>query len=76
MTTFRTSRQLPAKPDVVYAAFSEPSRLAKWWGPNGFSNIFQLFEFKQGGNWKFTMIGPDGKTYPNECVFEGVRNFV
>ena len=69
MTTFQTSRQLPAKPHVVFAAFSEPSRLAKWWGPNGFSNTFQLFDFKQGGNWNFTMHGPDGKTYPNECVF-------
>ncbi len=69
MTTIRTSRQLSAKPVVVFAAFTDPSQLAKWWGPNGFSNIFQLFEFKQGGNWNFTMIAPDGKTYPNESVF-------
>ena len=69
MTAFRTSRQLPAKPNVVFAAFSDPSRLAKWWGPIGFSNIFQLFDFKQGGNWNFTMIAPDGKKYPNESVF-------
>ena len=69
MTTFRTSRQFSAKPNVVYAAFSEPSRLAKWWGPNGFSNTFQIFDFKQGGSWNFTMHGPDGKSYLNECVF-------
>ena len=37
MTTFRTSRDIPAPPDQVFAAFSDPQRLARWWSPAGFA---------------------------------------
>jgi uncharacterized protein YndB with AHSA1/START domain len=72
MTVFKTSREIPATPQQVFAAFS-PERLAKWWGPEGFTNTFNLCEFKTGGKWSFTMHGPDGKNYPNECLFDEVR---
>lgn len=69
MTTFRATRQWPIQPSDVYAAISDPVRLAKWWGPSGFTNQFDVFEFRPNGKWIFTMIGPDGTHYPNESVF-------
>ena len=74
MTTFRTSRQLPATPEQVFAALIDPVRLARWWGPAGFTNTFTVFEFKQGGRWSLTMHGPDGTNYPNEYVFAEVES--
>ena len=65
----QTSRALPFTPEAVYGAFASPEVLATWWGPDGFSNTFEVFEFKVGGPWKFVMHGPDGRDYPNECVF-------
>jgi uncharacterized protein YndB with AHSA1/START domain len=73
MTTFNTSRQFAATPATVFAAFKDAERLARWWGPDGFSNRFDVFEFQTGGKWVFTMIGPDGKTYPNEAVFTDIE---
>lgn len=72
MTTFRTTRELPAKPAAVFAAFKDPDRLASWWGPAGFSNTIHGFDFRPGGTWTFSMHGPDGRTYPNECVFPAI----
>jgi len=46
MTTFRTSRDIPASPEQVFAAIADPERLARWWGPAGFSNTFGVCEFK------------------------------
>jgi uncharacterized protein YndB with AHSA1/START domain len=69
MRTFSTSREIPAKPEQVFAAFSAPERLARWWGPTGFTNTFRICEFKNGGRWSFTMHGPNGSNYPNESVF-------
>ena len=69
MTTFSTTRVLAVPPGAVFAAIQDPTRLARWWGPAGFSNRFDTFEFGTGGRWVFTMIGPDGATYPNEAVF-------
>jgi len=73
MSTFSTTRTLRAEPSAVFAAISDPVRLAKWWGPDGFSNRFEVFEFEPGGRWVFEMIGPDGKVYPNESVFDAIE---
>lgn len=67
--TMRTSRTLPFSLSVIYAAFATPELLSQWWGPEGFTNTFEVFEFKAGGQWRFVMHGPDGKRYPNESVF-------
>ncbi len=72
MTKFQSSREIPATPEHVFAAFSDPERHARWWGPAGFTNTFKEHEFKPGGRWLFTMHGPDGKNYPNESVFEEI----
>jgi uncharacterized protein YndB with AHSA1/START domain len=68
-----TSRVLPFSPAAIYAAFSSPELLAQWWGPEGFTNVFEVFEFNAGGQWKFVMHGPDGKRYPNESVFAAIE---
>ncbi len=60
---------IPATPAAVFAAMSEPARVARWWGPDGFSNTVHTFEFRPGGRWLLTMHGPDGKDYPNESRF-------
>lgn len=64
-----TIRVLPFKRTEVFAAFAQEQRLKNWWGPDGFSNTFQGFEFRAQGRWKFVMHGPDGTNYPNESVF-------
>jgi uncharacterized protein YndB with AHSA1/START domain len=73
MTIFRTSREIAASPEQVFAAFSDPERLAIWWGPSGFTNTFNACEFKAGGRWSFVMHGPDGANYPNENVFAEIE---
>lgn len=69
MSVFRSSREVPAPPQAVFAAFRDPARLERWWGPAGFTNTFHTFEFRDGGSWLFTMHGPDGQDYPNEARF-------
>ena len=69
MSVFRHARTIHAAPELVFAAFKEPERLARWWGPDGFTNTFHRFEFRPGGSWEFTMHGPDGTAYPNRAEF-------
>ena len=64
-----TERILAAAPAAVFAAFERPDLLARWWGPAGFTNTFQRFEFKPGGRWVFVMHAPNGADFPNESVF-------
>jgi uncharacterized protein YndB with AHSA1/START domain len=66
-------RVLSCSPRKIFAAFEQPDQLAKWWGPNGFTNTFEQFEFKPGGRWVFVMHGPNGVNYPNESVFREIQ---
>jgi uncharacterized protein YndB with AHSA1/START domain len=69
---FVHSRLIDAPCERVFRAFSDPARLARWWGPNGFSSTFHECELRPGGAWRFVMHGPDGTDYPNESVFREV----
>jgi uncharacterized protein YndB with AHSA1/START domain len=69
MTTFKTQITLLATPEQVFDAIRSPERLARWWGPHGFSNEVSVCDFKNGGQWSFVMVGPDGRRYPNENIF-------
>lgn len=74
MNPFSTSREIPATVEEVFGAIRDPERLARWWGPAGFTNTFSSCEFKNGGRWSFVMHGPDGTNYPNENVFEEIES--
>lgn len=70
---FLTSREIAADPACVFAAFEDAARLASWWGPAGFTNTFEVCEFKPGGQWVYTMYGPDGRAYPNEMAVREIE---
>lgn len=67
-----STRWVSASRDAVFAAFSDPARLAQWWGPAGFTNAIHEFDFRTGGRWRFTMRGPDGKAYEMDKRFAEV----
>lgn len=67
--TLSTSRKMNYPRHIVYQAWANPQYINNWWGPYGFSNTFHVYEFVKEGAWKFTMHGPDGKNYDNECEF-------
>jgi uncharacterized protein YndB with AHSA1/START domain len=64
-----TTRLFDATPEQMFRSWSEPEHLAKWWGPNGFTNTFHRFDFSPGGDWEFMMHSPDGIDYPNKNRF-------
>lgn len=66
-------REIAAPPELIFAAFRDPHQLARWWGPEGFTNTFERFEFREGGAWHLVMHGPDGTHYPNELVFASIE---
>jgi uncharacterized protein YndB with AHSA1/START domain len=69
---FVHSRLINAPRERVFRALAEPDHLARWWGPNGFTSSFEVFEFRPDGPWRFVMRGPEGTEYPNENVFREI----
>ena len=66
------TRVFDAPRERVWKAWADPKQVVKWWGPRGFSTTSDQREFKAGGAWKHTMIGPDGTPYPNFARFEEI----
>jgi uncharacterized protein YndB with AHSA1/START domain len=71
--TLSTARVLPYSPEAIFSAFASAPVLASWWGPEGFKNTFDAFDFTVGGKWIFTMHGPDGTNYANTSYFEALE---
>ena len=65
-------RVFDAPPERVWKAWSQQKHVERWWGPRGFTNTFTKFDLKPGGEWVYTMHGPDGTDYPNHMVFQDV----
>ena len=65
-------REFDAPRELVFSAFTDPTHLARWWGPNGFTTTTSSFDLRPGGVWRFVMHGPDGRDYQNRITFEEV----
>jgi len=66
------TRVFDAPRELVFAAFTDPTHLAQWWGPDGFTTTTSRFEFRKGGVWRFVMHGPDGRDYQNLITFDEI----
>lgn len=68
----RFTRLLDAPRELVWQAWTEPARIAEWWGPAGFRTTTTAFDLRVGGEWRHVLHGPDGTDYPNRTVFRGI----
>lgn len=58
-------RLAPCGIDLMPRLWSDPALLTRWWGPEGFSTTTHSIDFRAGGEWDYTMHGPDGRDYGN-----------
>ncbi len=56
-------RVLPAARPVVFAAFSDPNELVKWWGPEGFTSPSLKFQARVGESYRIEMQPPEGDPF-------------
>jgi uncharacterized protein YndB with AHSA1/START domain len=57
----------------LFGAFADPDLLAKWWGPHGFTNRIEQFEFRNGGTWMIVMTSSSDTDFANHWTFEDIR---
>ena len=57
---------------AVWRAWTTPMEIARWWGPDGFTNSIKRMEAQEGGVWEFVMYGPDGMNYLNRIIYDEI----
>ena len=65
-------RIVDAPVDLVFKAWTEAEHLARWWGPDGFTNPVCESDPRPGGALRIVMRGPDGTDYPMTGTFREV----
>lgn len=61
--TLRLERMFDAPIERVFAAFTDPTELPRWWGPHGFTTPGIDLELRAGGSYRLTMQPPDGEAF-------------
>ncbi|MDB5182507.1 MAG: Activator of Hsp90 ATPase 1 family protein [Candidatus Saccharibacteria bacterium] len=57
--TLVMTRDFTAPKDKVWAAYTEADKLAKWWGPTGWTTEVKELNFSVGGTWFYIMTCKD-----------------
>jgi uncharacterized protein YndB with AHSA1/START domain len=70
---FVTSRHFDASPTLLWAALTEPDRMAKWFGPKGLPAIASKMDFRPGGQYHYGLKTPEGGAMWGRFVYRDIR---
>lgn len=64
--------EYPVPVDRLWAAWADPRRLERFWGPPGWPATFTRHDMAVGGRSEYVMSGPDGERPAGYWVFEAI----
>jgi uncharacterized protein YndB with AHSA1/START domain len=66
------TRIFDAPRSLVFKMWTDPTHMAQWWGPRGFTNPVCDMDVRPGGAIRIVMRGPGGVDYPMTGVFHEI----
>ncbi len=66
------TREFDAPRALVFKAWTEAERLARWWGPKGFSVEVGSFDLRPGGVFHYSQRAPNGAELWGKFVYHEV----
>ena len=67
------TRIFDAPRSLVFEAWTDPVHMAKWWGPESFTNPVCELDTRPGGKIRIDMRAPDGIVYPMIGTFHEIE---
>jgi uncharacterized protein YndB with AHSA1/START domain len=65
-------RVFDAKREDVFNAWIDPLRVARWWGPHGFTTSACRMDAFMGGSIHIDMCSSEGSSYPIRGIFQEI----
>jgi uncharacterized protein YndB with AHSA1/START domain len=56
-------KELDADIEKVWNAWTNDKQLEKWWAPKPWRAESKKMNFKEGGSWLYSMVGPNGERH-------------
>jgi uncharacterized protein YndB with AHSA1/START domain len=71
MADLEISHLYDAPPEAVFAAWTDPEQVARWWAPEGLSIPPEsiVVELQVGGRFELTMVDPSGTSYDLRATY-------
>jgi uncharacterized protein YndB with AHSA1/START domain len=66
------TRVFDAPRELVFKLWTDPKHVARWWGPQRFTNPVCELDLRPGGAILIHMRSPDGTVYPMTGVYQEV----
>jgi uncharacterized protein YndB with AHSA1/START domain len=66
------TRIIDAPRELVFKAWTDPDKVARWWGPKGFTTVDHDMDIRPGGAYRFTMRSPEGTDHRKRGVFREI----
>lgn len=76
--TVTVEHEFNAPREKVWEAWTDGSKLEKWWGPKTWPATSKSMDFRPGGHWHYYMTGPDGTKSWGRIDYETIepQNFI
>ncbi len=71
-TTVVLKRTLPASPERVFQAWSDPAMVQRWLIPEPGMRVTMEAEFRVGGAYSLVMQNAEGKTFPHKGIYKEI----
>lgn len=66
------TRRFAAPPRLLFAAWTEPELLRRWYGARGWDLVECRVDLQEGGRWRFSWRGPGGQSMSAGGVYREI----
>jgi uncharacterized protein YndB with AHSA1/START domain len=74
-TDLLLERTVDVAPELIWAAWTQPEHLKKWFTPAPWKTVDCQIDLRPGGAFSTTMRSPEGQEFPNTgCYLEIIEN--
>jgi uncharacterized protein YndB with AHSA1/START domain len=72
-TILRLERWIPMPPEILFALWTEPAGLIRWWAPDGYEPSIDVLDTRPGGRWRIVLRRADGAKLAASGVYRTVE---
>jgi uncharacterized protein YndB with AHSA1/START domain len=70
---FVTRRSFDASRELLFAAFTDPEHLMRWWAPKGFKMVYCKLDLRPHGMMHYCAQAPDGKAVWGQFAYSKIQ---